>query len=192
MNDVLFREAKKRWLSEQPDAVRSEYYARAKELNDGKTTYFEREEILNEEFGITRDTLSDMLEKVSEEWKERRREKREAAEERSEATESPDGVPESAPDGGSVASNDVSNIKWVAENLPNEGTLREHAPCSAAWGLLCWARRNPDQFYTQIYKQVVIPTKREIEEAIDASEDETRLIVALDKVRAIAGDLVDG
>ena len=45
--------------------------------------------------------------------------------------------------------------------------------------------------HTQIYKQVVIPTKREIEEASDAADVEDRLIDALDRVRKIAGDLID-
>lgn len=193
-NDVLFREAKKRWLESQPDVFRTEYYSRAKELNDGVSHYLEREEILNEEFKITRDSISGMIAEVSKEWKKKRSEKREASEETRgslPSTDSPEGVPAQTPAGGSVASNDVINIKWVAENIPNESAKASHAPSSAAWGLLCWARRNPDQFYTQIYKQVVIPTKREIEEAVDAADDETRLVAALDRVRLVVGELID-
>lgn len=195
--DPLFREAKKRWIAEQSQEWRTAYYARAKELNDGQHHYLEREETLNEEFGIDRDRLTDQIDAVSLEWAEKRAATKAAKQERSSAgneslppTEPPREV-EPPPRGSLIASNDVSNVKWVAENLPNEDAEKGDAPSVAAWGMLCWARRNPDQFYTQIYKQVVIPTKREIEEASDAADDEERLIDALDRVRKIAGDLID-
>lgn len=192
--DPLFREAKKRWIENQPKGWKESYFARAKELNDGKTHYLEREEILNEEFGISRDGLTEEIEGVRLEWKEKKAKTKEENQAKQGESLPPPTAPleqETAPRGGFVASNDVSNVKWVAENLPNEDAQRSEAPSTAAWGMLCWARRNPDQFYTQIYKQVVIPSKREIEEANDAADDEERLIGALDRVRKIAGELID-
>ena len=195
--DPLFREAKKRWIAEQSAEWRRAYYDRASELKDGKAHYLEREEALNEEFEIDRDRLTDQIEEVRLEWsekkaatKEAKKAKRSSGSDSLPPTEPPREV-EPPPRGSLIASNDVSNVKWVAENLPNDDAQREDAPSVAAWGMLCWARRNPDQFYTQIYKQVVIPTKREIEEASDAADDEDRLIDALDRVRKIAGDLID-
>ena len=194
--DPIFREAKKRWIAEQPENWRSSYFGRAKELNDGQSHYLEREAALNEEFGIDRDRLTDQIKAVTLEWSEKKAKTKEANKAKRSAgndslppTEPPREV-EPPPRGSLIASNDVSNVKWVAENLPNEEAQKEQAPSVAAWGMLCWARRNPDQFYTQIYKQVVIPTKREIEEASDAADDEERLIDALDRVRKIAGDLI--
>jgi len=189
MRDVLFRQAKKKWLSEQDADFLQKYHGRVAELNDGKNHYLEREEILNEEFGITRESLASHIEDVlSERKKKKERKKPDIVTPLDPPAEVIDGP---ASNGGFVASNDVINIKWVAENLPNDEAEKGQAPNSAAWGLLCWARRNPDQFYTQIYKQVVIPTKREIEEASDAANDEDRLIEALDRVKAIAGELID-
>ena len=187
--DPLFREAKKRFLDAQEAGYKSRYFSRAKEINDGKVHYLEREEILNEEFGIDRDLLTDIIEEVRVEWKKKKADKREAK--KSLPPEAPSSEQETAPRGGLIASNDVSNVKWVADNLPNDGATREDAPSTAAWGMLCWARRNPDQFYTQIFKQIVIPTKREIEEASDAADDEERLIGALDRVRAIASEVIE-
>jgi len=189
MTDPLFREAKKRWIDLQDSDFKSRYFARAKEMNDGKIHYLEREEALNEEFGIDRDLLTDTIEEVRVEWKKKKADKREAK--KSLPPEAPSSEQETAPRGGSIASNDVSNVKWVAENLPNDEASREDAPSAAAWGMLCWARRNPDQFYTQIFKQVVIPTKREIEDASDAAEDEDRLIGALERVRVIASEVIE-
>tara|TARA_R110000803_G_scaffold20067_2_gene51881 strand:- start:5782 stop:6351 length:570 start_codon:yes stop_codon:yes gene_type:complete len=186
--DPLFRDAKKRWLAEQPQEFLTEYHSRSRELNDGVTHYLEREETLNEEFKITRDLMSSHIDDILKERKKKRQEEKAAEPPKASPPEEANDGP--ASNGGFVASNDVVNIKWVAENLPNEDAKRGGAPNSAAWGLLCWARRNPDQFYTQIYKQVVIPTKREIEEASDAANDEDRLIEALDRVRSIAGELV--
>jgi len=190
--DPLFREAKKRWLENQSSELKDAYYQRAKELDDGKTHYLEREEILNEEFEINRERLTSELDEVRLEWKAKKAQKAEDKKTR-DSLPPPNPSPEqdAAPRGAFVASNDVVNVKWVAENLPNDNASRGDAPSVAAWGMLCWARRNPDQFYTQIFKQIVIPTKREIEEAADAANDEERLIEALDRVRKIAGELID-
>ena len=187
--DVLFRDAKKRWLGDQDDNYLIQYRLRAQELKDAGTHYFEREIVLNEEFEITRESVSEYIDEIAEERKQKREEKKA---EKTLLKASPPEEPKDGPasNGGFVASNDVVNIKWVAENLPVEDASRVNAPNSAAWGLLCWARRNPDQFYTQIYKQVVIPTKREIEEASDSANDEERIIGALNRVRAIAGELI--
>tara|TARA_R100000654_G_scaffold16490_1_gene34536 strand:+ start:1171 stop:1737 length:567 start_codon:yes stop_codon:yes gene_type:complete len=186
--DPLFREAKKRFLAAQPKEWQDAYYGRSKELNDGRHHYLEREGILNEEFEIDRERLTDILEDVKVEWKKKKAETKEA---KQSLPPTPSPEERATPRGGFVPSNDVINVKWVADNLPVEDVDRESAPSTAAWGMLCWARKNPDQFYTQIFKQVVIPTKREIEEANDAADDEERLIEALDRVRKIAGEVAN-
>ena len=186
---VLFKAAKKRWLANQDSEFLDNYNARQNELKSEGMSFYEREDVLDEEFGIDKFLLAVDMKIVQDEWD--RKKKAKAAK----STEPPS-PPEDTEDGpvskgGFVASNDVVNIKWVAEALPDDSATKDDAPNSAAWGLLCWARRNPDPFYTQIYKQVVIPTRREIEESTDAANDEERLIEALNRVRKIAGELIE-
>lgn len=183
---VLFKAAKKRWLASQKPEFLDKYNARQNELKAEGLSFYEREDVLDDEFGIDKSLLASDMEIVQNEWD--RKKKAKAAEPPSPPEDTEDGP---VSKGGFVASNDVVNIKWVAECLPDDTAKKEDAPNNSAWGLLCWARRNPDQFYTQIFKQVVIPTKREIEESTDAANDEERLIEALDRVRKIAGELIE-
>lgn len=183
-----YRKARKQWLQDQPEDIRSSWTSREADLKSEGMLFADREEILRDEFSLRDSVLSPYLDRAAAEIQKKRELNKsklprtgtgakppvEPAE-----TESPD-VPK---DTGGSAAQDVANVVWAAEHISNEKTKRPDAPTSTAWALLCWARKNPDNFFGQLYRNVVLPSRKELEENRDVDEDNDRLKRTLEKVK---------
>jgi hypothetical protein len=58
--------------------------------------------------------------------------------------------------------NEDSSIRWAFENLMVMDVSPADAPSAGAWGLLLWARSNPDDFY-RLWTRI-LPNKAQIEQ----------------------------
>ena len=86
---------------------------------------------------------------------------------------------------------DVKNVRWVAENLSNMNASPSSAPSLSAWNMLVFARTNPTQtakFWSDLYKPIMLPAKKDLENTSRDLEDEERLLHIIDQVKRMAED----
>lgn len=91
----------------------------------------------------------------------------------------------------SKGTTDVKNVRWVAENLSNMKVTPASAPSPTAWNMLVFARTNPSQtakFWSDLYKPIMLPAKKDLENTSRDLEDEERLMHIIDQVRKMAED----
>jgi hypothetical protein len=84
---------------------------------------------------------------------------------------------------------DVRNVRWVAENLTNPEASPASAPSLSAWNMLHFARgsaANTAKFYSDLYRPIMLPGKRDLETTAKEIEDEERLIRVIEQVRKMA------
>jgi len=84
---------------------------------------------------------------------------------------------------------DVKNVRWVAENLSNPSVTPSSAPSLSAWNMLVFARTNPTQtakFWSDLYKPIMLPAKKDLENTSRDLEDEERLMHIIDQVQKMA------
>lgn len=77
------------------------------------------------------------------------------------------------------------DILWAVEYLGSDSVDREDAPSGTAWTLLCAGRKSPDTLL-RIYQGVCVPSKKELEDASEASEAFDHLDDVLKRVIQIA------
>lgn len=88
------------------------------------------------------------------------------------------------PDG--KGATDVRNVRWVAENLTNPLATAESAPSLSAWNMLVFARgsaQNTAKFYSDLYRPIMLPAKKDLENTSRDLEDEERLMNIIEQVR---------
>ena len=96
-----------------------------------------------------------------------------------------------AEDGGGAT--DVRNVRWVAENLTNPNAEARDAPSLSAWNMLVFARSSPTntgKFWSDLYKPIMLPAKKDLETTSRDIEDEERLLSVIAQVKAIAAKAV--
>ena len=89
----------------------------------------------------------------------------------------------------SKSTTDVKNVRWVADNLSNMQAKPSSAPSPTAWNMLVFARTNPTQtakFWSDLYKPIMLPAKKDLENTSRDLEDEERLLGIIDQVRKMA------
>lgn len=99
-----------------------------------------------------------------------------------------EGAPPGPPEE-SKGTTDVKNVRWVAENLSNMQANPSSAPSPTAWNMLVFARTNPTQaakFWSDLYKPIMLPAKKDLENTSRDLEDEERLLGIIDQVRKMA------
>lgn len=158
--------ARKQYLIDK--GLLDEFKKARSQLRAEGITGFIANKLLNEQFDVTTESLSDYLNANSKE-------------------DNSDAGSDRSPDLREVQNKtgpqDVKNVVWAGENMANATVKRDEAPTETAWGLLMWARKNPDAFYAQLYRHVVLPTRKEVEQAADASQDAERIEFVLKRVR---------
>jgi len=134
------------WLEEVGRA--DEFRRRAVELMDVERDFGKRQEILDEEFGVT----YELLEPYVRRWREGRdaaaaakRAGKDAAKARdagpSGGVPAPDPAVGGAGDGGPEAiGGDVADVRWAIANLSRQGVGPRDAPTAIAWNLLVIGR----------------------------------------------------
>lgn len=103
----------------------------------------------------------------------------------------PEAAAPAADDGGGAT--DVRNVRWVAENLTNPNAKAEDAPSLSAWNMLVFARSSPTntgKFWSDLYKPIMLPAKKDLESTSRDIEDEERLLSVIAQVKAIAAKAV--
>ena len=174
-----YRKARKqvRWRLEDEELKEKDFPLAARDL------------ALRKEFDLTDEILQPYMDRAKAEMRKKRQAKKESEKPRTETGSGPsvDSVDAEVPvddtDAGASAAQNVTNVLWAAENLSNENVTNKDAPTRTAWALLCWARKNPDNFFGQLYKNVVLPSRKELEETRDTVEDSERLRRTLEKVK---------
>jgi hypothetical protein len=78
-----------------------------------------------------------------------------------------------------------TDILWAVEYLGNETITRQDAPSGTAWTLLCAGRKSPDTLL-RIYQGVCVPSKKELEDAVDETDAFDHLDAVLERVIKIA------
>ena len=70
-------------------------------------------------------------------------------------------------------------IKWVFDNMPLKDCDLDSCPSPSAFGLLQWARSEPDKFYTQFVIKL-IPSQRELDNAAKLADDGEKALPLLE------------
>ena len=84
---------------------------------------------------------------------------------------------------------DVKNVRWGAENLSNMEASPKTAASPTAWNMLVFARSttaNTAKFWSDLYKPIMLPAKKDLETTSRHVEDEERLLGIIDQVRQMA------
>jgi len=84
---------------------------------------------------------------------------------------------------------DVRNVRWVAENLTNPKAEAKNAPSLTSWNMMIWARAsatNTGKFWSELYKPIMLPAKKDLETTGRQIEDEERLLGIVQQVKNMA------
>ena len=84
---------------------------------------------------------------------------------------------------------DVKNVRWVADNLSNPDAAPKTAPSPTAWNMLVFARStstNTAKFWSDLFKPIMLPAKKDLESTSRHVEDEDRLLGIIDQVKHMA------
>ena len=150
---TFWMRAREMWLEETGKA--HEFNRRALELVKDRTSFDERQEMLDDEFGITYDLLKPYIDRYEQQQREKKAAKaagkaaaKQARQSEDDGGAEPDrGDPLPAPAEGGAGGDhpetiggDLSDVRWALANLSRSGVNPKDAPSAIAWNLLVIGR----------------------------------------------------